>query len=669
MYSRRSRCPLSALALGAILYNSAPARPVDRAPNDAVALEREVPVGPVEPNASPSTTAADPNAPSDPGNPRDPVAVPERRRALAAEPADETPVGFLRGQVVDALNGDPVPDFALELSAGSGPPERVVSGNDGQFETKREYAAGEFEYDVIDRDGVSLHWRIRAWDVDTYREPAHGKLSFQPGEAKSIAVEVGPTYEVYLVGAADAASSAFTAWLRGPDAYNGTVGPTSFTTDAPLRGGGERWVRFQPAEDRLSITDGPWSLQLESADGLWYGSAQVEPGNGVHASVVEIELHSGARLDVDLSGADGLPLENPVVELVATDREWSLAFTSLGSDDRAPRFGIGPVQPGPYTLKARADNGLPYNVELELREGDEQVHSIVLESRSIHETIRGTLTSDSGDYRDNVTLQLVEIDGRVSRSWLSKWEELDGRWVAPFVFENLPPARFLLRIHPWLDQHVWDGASFEIDAPADDLVFTCLDREKLRDFAIHVDVAPGCVAPDYVEFFHSLRESPTQRLRKRFGSVFKLEGIPQDAELEWCVRAEGFAPVWGDTSDFVVVQGIAEARVELHSGWGARIRVVTSDGDEQSPLPGAQIHADGSLLGQTDALGRLDLRLDAEPGDLAARHATLGQFAIRGGDFDLATGKLDGTVLVHSLEVAVLPADSARTVRGPLSTR
>jgi len=586
--------------------------------------------------------------------PRTTGASSENREPVARTASTGEAVALLGGRILDIEDGTPVPDFAVDLYRGEVLLERMRSDEAGLFESQREYASDQYEYVVVDREGVSLEWWMGAIDSFIYCEPHRGSLQLERDMPVSIEVEVGPTYLLRLSGPAESLEAEFTASLSGPDFYSGRDDENNFWTSTPLRRTGhassELWVRFQPAGNRLSTKDGPWRIRLESEDGLWFGEQVVDPGNGLHRESIEIELEARAKFEVHVATTNGAMPDRPVVKL-ANSESGSVALFSADGDSDSSRFVLGAVAPGSYALEVTAVNGLPWRKEYEVLSGETILQTVVLESRPTEAFVRGELRSETGTYTETVTLFLLALDGAFSRSIIiDEWQEQGGEYHAPFAFEQLPPAQYELRIYGWKDRRTWADAPLVLDAPVEELVLTCLDRALLRDFTIHVGVAPGEPEPDYIELAYSHRNDDQGSKRQSFGKAFEIGRIPEDVSLDWCVRADGFQPIWGDESNFPEGAGSAEIWVELQPGWGARLLVELESASGKAPIEGAMVYADGVLVGTTDGDGRLALALSSTPEGLHFEHPTRPELRVIGGDFDLETQSLSGSRVVHRIE-------------------
>ena len=637
--------PLAAVVFGAFLIHESIGSPADTEV-EAVGAQHPASLSSVD-HSSPTVAAPDLE------EPRASSASSENREPVARTQAAKATLGHLSGQILDALDGTPVPDFAVALFRGEVLLERLRSDEAGLFESEREYASDQYNYAVVDRDGVSLNWWFAGPDSYISRHPHRGSISFEPGTSVLLEVEVGPTYLIRVAGPPESLEADYTARLTGPDFYTGRDKANPYWTSTPLRRSGhatgELWVRFQPSENRLSTKDGPWRMWLESSDGLWFGELAVDSGNGLHREPIKIELKSRSKFEVHVATTDGAKPDRPFVKLTDLESGSVAVFTADGDSDSS-RFVLGAVAPGSYALEATAENGLPWRQEFEVLAGETILQAIVLESRPTEAFVRGELRSETGTYNETVTVFLRGIDGAFSRSIIvDEWQERDAEYWAPFAFEGLPPAQYELRIYGWKDRRTWVDAPLLLDAPVESLVLTCLDRVPLRDFTLHVGIAPGEPEPDYIELASIQRNTDQGGRRQAFGKVFEIDRIPEDDSLDWCVRADGFQPVWGDESDFPEGAGSTEIWVELQAGWGARLLVEIESESGKTPIEGAMVFADGVLVGTTDVEGRLKLALSSKPARLQFEDPARPEFRVIGGDFDLETQSLSGSPMVHRI--------------------
>ena len=580
-----------------------------------------------------------------------------RRAAIAPTVSTETATSPMKGMIIDAATDKPVFDFAIDLYFEGEKLERVTSDALGQFESTGSYAAGNYEYEVVDREGVSLDWWLfMVGGSRISRAPQKGELAFRPGDTAIVSIELGPTYQLLLVGTAEALSAEYTGWLDGADAHSGSR--NGLTTSTPVRqivrDSELCWLRFQPTKSRLSVVDGPWHLALKSSDGLWFAEAEIDPGEGVHREPVELRLMATASFSVLLAGSNGEEIRKPMVYLAPADGgdKFEVARDLDGVESK---FTRGQILPGKYLLTVRADNAFPFAEEVLLRGGEASTREIELESRSSEMCIHGELVSQSGSYHGQASVILRGLDGDSMHSFLTEWELRDGEWYAPIIFDKLPSARFQLAVYNWNDNRRWSGAPLIVDRSVDDLVLTCLDEVPIRDLEFVVEVSPEEQAPDYVELIYGWNGLTEGTARKRYGQVLKLGGVSVDSDFDWYVHADGFAPVWGGMNDFTGGAELGEVRVQLTRGWGARIRVVTGGSVDPIPLAATLVFGDGVLLGETDGNGELELQLDAEPALLELRHPNLPNLVIVGGDFDGQSGQLIGEKMMYEIEVGKGP--------------
>jgi hypothetical protein len=96
-----------------------------------------------------------------------------------------------------------------------------------------------------------------------------------------------------------------------------------------------------------------------------------------------------------------------------------------------------------------------------------------------------------------------------------------------------------------------------------------------------------------------------------------LEYLPRGATCEFAVRADGFAPCYGELAIDGATTAESARRFDLHKGWGTDVTVVdTAD----RPIAGARVNFDGQFAALTDARGRARIALDHEPQAVRVEH-------------------------------------------------
>lgn len=636
--------PLTAIAIGAVLIEMIPSQAVEPELDQQTALDAE------------QTRALTPQRAPAPITPEQTETAAlersaERVAAAVPAPSPESSLAHIAGQLVDRDSGQAVPYFVADLYAQGQLLERVESDAHGKFETSQGYENGEYECHLIDRDDVSRGWVMRTHGIEVGAPDEMRSFVHQGGAVASIEVESRPNYRLQLLAPKHALAQEITAWLSGPDSYSGTKGATTWATQAPVRMNTEYWVRFLPCDKRFSTIDGPWTLQIESADGLWIGSTNVEAGPKGFGSLANVRLEGSCKLQVELRAHDKRTLHNPRLGLQGLEQGDAYSVEEVkDSDPSNARFALGSLAPGKYLLVARADNAFDQKLELELHAGQVTQHTIQLDVRDLDAYVRGELTSVSGQYTGKSTLLLNSTNNSLSRNTIVEWEERNGRWVAPFAFEDLPTDSYRLQIFNWKDSRHWSGQKEDLQAPLDGLVLTCEDESELRNYRFHLSVEPSSLPPDYVQLLYSIGDSKSGATPRRFQREHEISNVPTDQPLQWCLRAEGFRPIWGDAGDFPSGPQDAEAHFELEAGWGARLLAIRIEAGSEQPLAGAQIFSNGKSLGTTDSKGCLELQLESEATQFSAKHPSFPRLALTGGDLDLLTGTLSGDPMVHRLE-------------------
>ena len=453
---------LAVVAAAGVLAATAIWRVTRPAPGGPPAAGPGAPVAPVAtPGAADDERVAlappveEADASSTPRRRAEPVseATNEPDRAPSAQaPQESAP---LAGVVLDRATGRPVPDYAIELDDGERDPELVRSDDEGRFESARAYPAGELRIDHVDHPdliGIATY----GGGVQAFGPRVAGSIQWRPGQAPiERRVTVGPTYPLAIEAPFPWRSMPLEGSLQSSDASE-EAGPGNWSLHGPVRGEEEPWVRFQPLHGILPMNS-TWSLRLVSDDGLWAGEAEVASGEGVYPETVEVELVERARLELRLVSAT--PLADPAVTLEALSDG---TRRSMKRGDRGARdggeetcgFELGAIPAGEHRVLVRIEGAELPRAVVRLAAGEVVRRDLEVGSISLVGRVRGELRSDSGSFRELTQIQLSGA-GRLFQEQ-PEWRERDGRWVAPFAFENVPPGDYELRLVPRESYHRWE---------------------------------------------------------------------------------------------------------------------------------------------------------------------------------------------------------------------
>ncbi|MCY2959446.1 MAG: carboxypeptidase-like regulatory domain-containing protein [Planctomycetota bacterium] len=543
-------------------------------PADAVEdpLERAVAVGVEEPNAV---------APS------------------SAGPLVEAPSPGLRvrGTLLDAATGEPLPAYTFELQDGRAKTERLVTDEHGVFSTTQPLTVGPL--------------RARYLEASQDRVDAGSLRALGDGTAEPLDLRVasGPTFRLALTPAG----------VPGPDALSGRlqllVSEGSSVARGEARVGTPPWIRIGPLP---AGAQGDAELVLDSRDGVWRGRTSVRVALGIQPGILSVTMQAFSALAVHVVGGDdGAPLANAVVA-------WKPASGQRGRDqttDRDGRASFDRLSAEPGSLLVRSARHLEFELPIVLLTGQRREEEVRLVRAPSAGSIRGLVFSDTGQYAERLEMRLVLADQRDGPRPLSAtvaWNTEGSTKVGRFAFDDLPPGRWKLSVAE-ADWYEWEPRRTEVEAPLDgvqfrvhdsvpvaDLVFEPVDEqgERLLDFEVRV-VGGG-----------------ETRVERSWKPPLILPAFPVQKSLRWRVDAAGRAAAFGDwdsLSPLVAVGGREQrgARPLLARGWAQLYRVIRSD--NKKPVAGATAVVDGRESGSTDAQGRIVLRADARPARVSFR--------------------------------------------------
>lgn len=529
--------------------------------------------------ALPATEASAPSAPASPPGP------PARRESLPS-PASEL---SCRVRLLDALTGEPLPDYRVAPRTGA-PQTELVSDTQGELVLALAPGA-RLAFDLPENVGpASEAGDIRPRDCALERSEG----APQPLELR---VPAGPTYRLVLVRPPGYAL----ADLRATLAVRGNAPPREELV-ADVRAGAVPWVRFSPAALRLPAAEA-WTLRVTTADGLWAGEAEVAEREGRVSTPVAIEFAARARLRVrDPSGA---PLPQ------ASLRGEALAGASAPTRATFARSGAELVAsalvPGAWELVARAAGHVEARERVELAALEERrIDLVLLPAPAVPRArLAGRLESASGRYRDSAYPRLTPLDGSGARGAPLEWREEHGRVVGLFAGDVPAPGRYRVEVDvpgflavepPFVELEAGDPpARFLL---RDDVTLSALElraRDDEGPLAFRVRLT--------VETANGPRRSDSGEPR----AEVRFEGVPRGARCRTLVFAAGHCPAEGE----LLVEDLARP-LEVHLERGFGFVLVACDGAGR-PLAGARIEGDGAALAETDAAGRALVALARAP--------------------------------------------------------
>ena len=322
-------------------------------------------------------------APSGPAAPRAEVA---REKTEAAPERTRAPFAAF---LIDADTGEAVPSFEVRVDQ-EGRSERLVSDEVGRLESSLAFEAGPLELRYDDHAGVPRNLEL-AMGSGTMRRDSADRIVFDPAAPeRELLIEVGPTYLLELLAPRDIELADLSAAILGLG--DGWREFFRAVTSTPLRAGARDWVRFAALPAEMLPRQGPWRLEVRSADGFWIGAAEVDSIRGVHDELVRVDLLEQGRLSGRVLDETGRPLEGISVVVSGEHARASAESDADGS------YGIQWLAAGDYRLRATSPRHRPTDARIAIRPGEETRHTVAVEWLPRAGAVAGVLTSTSGRY-------------------------------------------------------------------------------------------------------------------------------------------------------------------------------------------------------------------------------------------------------------------------------
>lgn len=396
-------------------------------------------------------------------------------------------------------------------------------------------------------------------------------------DALDLPLEVGPTYQLELLGADGVDPRDFTARLvvEGLSDESSDLRPRQV---APVRVSERPWVRFAERPSGAAHPEARWRLELRDAAGLRFGSTELTALDSVDEQVVSVELLATGTLAGHVSGLPPERIGDATVSLRAPDGRFVAPhFTQL---DAQGDYELRWVPAGAYELHVVAPGRAACSNAATVTAGERTTLDCSFDATPPAGPVGGTIVSESGSYEGQLLVFLFDANGFALDVFPTTWKQnSSGALEAAFRFDFAPVGELHLDV-----LSLADAVTFRVDvetfaAPLEDLRVTLLDerpfddwsfevrdarsREALAEFEVEVRVAGGEPRRFRAEALE--RESEPRRadtrlwttlagnLRwNRFEGVGPLRRLPTDAEVRWTIRAEGFLDANGTESSFEV---------------------------------------------------------------------------------------------------------------------
>jgi hypothetical protein len=409
------------------------------------------------------------------------------------------------------------------------------------------------------------------------------------------------------------------------------------------------WVRLPPLEARIVETE---ALEVRTTDGLWRGECAVKSRCGDVPDPVEVQLTACASLEGVVHDSTGAIVAGAQVSALY-EPALKKSSTRTTTTDREGHYRLDFMRAGSVTLSVKAMAQSPAESPCALTPGQSTRADFTLTALPVVGSIRGIVTSDSGNYdADDIRVSLVSVENPGPK-WRTKphWETRRGARVATFAFDGLPAGKFIVEIeeHDWFE---WEPRSVTTAAPRDDVELRVHDRPRIADLVFHVtDSDNGRVLDD----FHVTTTGAASLRQVADSDEVVLTGFRLDLRLNWRLDRAGYPPSFGSLASFnleTTVNGRPRRTVELNlrPGWGDHIQVVRKQNNK--PIADAVVFIDGvETTVHTDKNGYADIVTRDKP-----KSVTISAPGWKQSDpFDLRPPSKRNWRFVHQVQMDPLP--------------
>ncbi len=517
----------------------------------------------------------------------------------------------LRGRLVDARTGEPVPAFAIEVERSGLETLRLCTDEHGRFSTGVPLEPGRVSLVLVDDERSP-----RAQRGGRVRTTHAGE-----GAERDLPLEVGPTFELALTAPSElAAPPVLEAWLfhdppRGPE----TGGARAPVREADGRAFESTWVRFRDASAEERFSGAPWWLEVRDEAGHLAGGARGASVLGAAHPGVSVALEARARVTA-LTPEPGLRF---VLEALQGPDGTAVP---LVSDEAGVLFAKW-LPPGRWRLSASDARFERASFEFELAPLDTlELGALDVAPRVLSARLEVELRSRRGDFEDDLLLEVHELarpdlPARIVPELDADESGSDSRVLARFVLDDLAagPLRFVVRLGAHGPSVPLECGARAGDRDAD--AFTCTVDDRVEDRELWLLSAEDGEPLTAGEVQWRLGESREWFPVRGAGRV-PMRELPigewaHGAEL--LVRAPGRAMTRVAWSD--VLEGHPEepTTVALARGWAQEVRA--HDRRTSAPLAGVLVRLDGEPAGETDARGIAWVTRPEPPRRLVAERA------------------------------------------------
>ncbi len=598
------------LLVGVVLWSSWAPRRGTASPPRAAPQPREVAAAPQEPAAG----APDVRAPVETPEPELEAQQVEPPDPEPAPPASPAPIRLV---LRDALRGEPVEDFAIELRRDGELLEALSSDAAGAVVTRDDHASGTYALHLLESPLVPAAMApVVEWDFDA-----------SAAEVEDVTVRVGPTYVLRSIAPADVRAEDLTFSLRAASDPRSTL-PEPWTRARAHTDAAEPWVRVPLlAVERVSGS-GAWTLEVATDDHSAFGSVAVASAAEGHVERVDVRLGSGLTLTGFVREGDGSVV--PGATLALYPDGWHVGeetWQTVSGEDGS--YALHGLRAGGHKVLLSSERHSLVKARVVLEARSEVQHDFVLDATPLG-VVRGVLRDfdqDSGQ-PTSLVLRSKTTPGVAFTRTPSPERDASGAHVGVFSFGEVPIDDYELSIDaPVAGSYA--PTSIELRPPRTDLVFTRVHLGPSEDLGFLVVDARTREPLDGFDVVLVEDGTSTRSYRSVQNGAVVLPGRPSSRPFEWTLAKQGYQPAHGDARAFTRRDPVVEradgerrtaaglfAEVALEPGWGVELLVRSPEG----ALADAVVLLDGLEAARTDVSGRARVASSVEPREIEVRH-------------------------------------------------